>query len=372
MRCLMALIRKECLQIIRDPSSLLIAFVLPCILLFIFGYGVNLDSSRLRIGVVLESTNVDSLNLASAFSHSRFFDVRLVRDRREVVDDLIAGHLRGIVVIPQQFTLATASSGNQAQVQLITDGSEPNVANFLQAYTAGVMQVWLSYYYEDKGQTAPSLIFTVAPRFWYNPELLSRRALLPGSIAIIMTLIGTLLTALVIAREWERGTIEALMATPVSITQILLGKLVPYFILGMASMILCWLAVTLFFDVPFRGSFWALCLVSAVFLFAALGQGLLISTLSKNQFIASQVALVSGFLPSFMLSGFIFEIASMPLPIQGLTYLVAARYFVTALQGLFLTGSIWPTLISCMASMLTLAAVLFFITLRKTTKRLDV
>ena len=378
MRRLMALTRKESLQILRDPSSILIAFVLPLLLLFIFGYGVNLDSNRIRIGLVLEDGSPDTASLATAFSNSRFFTVSTGQDRRVFEPELVAGRLRGIVVIPRGFSagLIGGSSGRAGDnsgampVQVITDGSEPNIAFFVQNYAKGVIQVWGEHRNEDSGMRSEPLI-DVEPRFWYNEELKSRNFLLPGSIAVTMTLIGTLLTALVIAREWERGTMEALMATPVTIIEILLGKLIPYFLLALGSMTVCWLAATLWFDVPFRGSFAALLVITSVFLLTALGQGLLISSLSKNQFLAAQIALMSAFLPALMLSGFVFEIASMEAPVRGFSYLVAARYFVSCLQTLFLTGNIWPMFLFSIGAMLLISAVFFIITARKTVKRLD-
>jgi ABC-2 type transport system permease protein len=371
MRRLVALIRKESLQIFRDPSAILIAFVLPLILLFIFGYGVNLDSNRVKIGLVLEERTPDIVSLAAAFTNSRFLEVAIGPDRRVFEEDLLAGRLRGIVVVPQDFS-AQAILGNQpAVVQVIADGSEPNIASFVQNYARGVVEVWLEHQAEDRGRERRASSITVESRFWYNPQLKSRNFLLPGSIAIVMTLIGTMLTALVIAREWERGTMEAMMATPISILQILLGKLIPYFVLGIGSMTVCWLIATLWYGVPFRGSFLALLAATTVFLLGALGQGLLISSAAKDQFVASQAAIMSAFLPAFMLSGFIFEISSMPAPIQLLTYLFTARYFVTSLQTLFLVGDVWTLLLASMAAMGAIALIFFLLTARRTRKRLD-
>ncbi|MDL2216198.1 ABC transporter permease subunit [Desulfovibrio sp. OttesenSCG-928-M14] len=369
MRRLAALMRKESLQIVRDPSSILIAFVLPLILLFIFGYGVNLDSNRLRIGLVLEESTPDTVSLTTAFTNSRFFEVRVGTDRREFNHDLVAGHLRGIVVIPRNFMARQTGNGEMA-VQVIADGSEPNIAFFVQNYVKGVIEVWAAHQNEDHGLEQTEAL-AVEPRFWYNEELKSRNFLLPGSIAVTMTLIGCLLTALVISREWERGTMEALMATPVTMGEILLGKLIPYFFLGLGSMVVCWLAVTVWFEVPFRGSFFALLLSGAVFLLTALGQGLLISSVAKNQFLASQMALMTAFMPSLMLSGFAFEIASMVAPVRGVSYVVGARYFVTCLHSLFLTGTLWPLLFRAMLAMLALAALFIILTMRKSVKRLD-
>ena len=370
MKRLAALIRKESLQILRDPSSILIAFVLPLILLFIFGYGVNLDSNRIRVALVLESNTPDILSLATAFTNSRFFDTRVGQERRTFSHDLGKGAIRGIIVIPSDFSAKNAGSAEGAPLQVITDGSEPNIAAFLLNYAKGVIQVWLKHQGEDRGRAAEERI-ALESRFWYNEELKSRNFLIPGSIAVTMSLIGTLLTALVIAREWERGTMEALMATPVSIMEILLGKLIPYFLLGLGSMSVCWLVAALWFNVPFRGSFPALLIATAVFLLSALGQGLLISSYARNQFLASQIALMSGFLPAMMLSGFVFEIASMPAPVRGVSCVVAARYFVESLQTLFLAGNIWPVLLSALATMLLISAALFALTAKKIVKRLD-
>lgn len=366
-----ALVRKETLQILRDPSALLIAFALPVILLFIFGYGVNLDQSRLRIGLAIEDRTPEAPSLAAALTGSREFDVRIGQDPREFEEDLVAGRVRGIVVIPADFSAAAARADDPARLQVLADGSEPNIASFVQNNAEGVVQVWLALRALEGGETPAAGPISAEPRMRYNPELRSRNFLLPGSIAIVMTLIGTLLTALVIAREWERGTMESLMATPVSVRTILLGKLIPYFALGLGSMAVCWLAATLWYGVPFRGSFLALAAATSVFLVCALGQGLLISSALRDQFAASQAAIVSAFLPSFMLSGFIFEIASMPEPIRLLSYAVAARYFVTVLQTLFLVGDVLPLLLASVGAMAMIGAVFLLLSARLNRKSLD-
>jgi ABC-2 type transport system permease protein len=212
---------------------------------------------------------------------------------------------------------------------------------------------------------------SAVPRFWFNPEIESRRALIPGAIAIVMTMIGTLLTALVVAREIERGTFEALMSTPASVIELLGGKLLPYFVLGMATTCLCAAIAVFGFDVPMRGSPFALLLVSASFLVPARGQGLLISAATKNQFLASQIALFTGFLPAFLLSGFLFEISSMPLPIQTISRIVAARYYVDSLRSTFLVGDLWGPLLVNMGAMLLIGLVLFALAIRVTRPKLD-
>lgn len=362
-----ALVRKESYQAMRDPSTILIAFVLPLILLFLFGYGVSLDTTRTRVGLVLEETTPITTDLAASFQASRYFSVRMGRDRRELEEDLVLGRIRGILVIPENFTM-DYSAGNHPKIQVIVDGSDPNTANFVQNYAQGAVSTWESQQQVETTSSGPPI--SIEQRFWFNPELTSRNFLVPGSIAIVMTLVGTLLTSLVVAREWERGTMEAMMATPVTAAELLAGKILPYFILGLASMTLCVLLAVFLFGVPFRGSVLALYALSATFLIPALGQGLLISAATKNQFLASQLALISAFLPAFLLSGFLFEINSMPTVIQWITFIVPARYLIPSLQTVFLAGDIWPMFVHAIAVMLLIGAILFLLAARSTKKRI--
>lgn len=369
-RRIKALIIKEFHQITRDPSSFLISVVLPLILLFLYGFGVSLDLDHLRIGLVLEDTSPDAQSFAHSMTDSPYFDVKIGRDSREFTHDILNGTVRGIVVVPSYFTVFRNLQDKIAPIQVIADGSEPNTASFVQNYMASTWQNWLHQEQISHHLTGLPLV-TSEPRFWYNEQLESRNFLVPGSLAIIMTLIGTLLTSLVVAREWERGTMEAMMATPVSIAELLIGKLIPYFILGMASMTLCVIGAQLLYDLPLRGSWLVLEVVAACFLTTALGLGLLISTVSRNQFVAAQAAMITAFLPAYILSGFIFEIRSMPWPIQWLTYLISARYFVTSLQTIFLVGDIWSLLIKNAIPMLLIGSIFFLICARISVKRLD-
>lgn len=361
---------KESLQIVRDPSTILISVVLPLFLLFLYGFGVSLDLNHLSIGLVLEDTSPEANDFAHSLYDSPYFEVRTVRDARSLIYPLEQGVIRGFVVVPAYFTQFRHRPSTIAPIQVIADGSEPNTANFVQNYVRGAFENWLQH--EVMGSNLENLQrVTVAPRFWYNEALESRNFLLPGSLAIIITLIGTLLTALVVSREWERGTMEALISTTIGRGELIVGKLIPYFFLGMLSMALCFLVTVFGFNVPFRGSVWLLALVSAAFLFCALGLGFMISTLAKNQVVAYQISIVTGFLPAYILSGFLFEIASMPLPIQLLTYLIPARYFVQCLQTLFLVGNIWSLLFFNMLPMIGVGIVFFLIAIKKTIKRLD-
>ncbi len=355
----LSLARKETFQIIRDPSSILIAFILPLILLFLFGFGISLDANSIRIGIVVQDGRADARSLIQAFEASSYFDVVTAFDQAELEPVLVSGKLRGLVIIPSDFS-ERLRARDPTPIEILTDGSQPNTAQFVTNYAQGVFGVWQARLFGDAA-AKPSAAITSQPRFWFNAELTSRYNLVPGSTAVVMTIIGTLLTALVIAREWERGTMEAVLATPVSRIELLLSKILPYFLLGMSSLVLCAIAAVFVFDVPFRGSVFALVAVAAAFLVPALGQGLLISAVTKNQFVAAQLALFTGFLPATLLSGFIFEISAMPLPIRTVTTVIPARYFVTSLQTLFLAGDVWSVLLPAITRMLAVGT--FFLTL---------
>lgn len=367
MHRLYALIRKEFQQIIRDASSVLISLVLPAILLFIYGYGISLDYKHLKIGLVLEDTSPLAQSFAKALTNSSYFSVEIERDRERVTKKLVEGSIRGIVVVPSYFSAFAERRRYAAPIQVIADGSEPNTAHFVQNYVEGAFYNWL----QMEPQVPRGASIAIEPRFWFNEAMESRYFLIPGSIALIMTLIGTLLTALVMAREWERGTMESLMATPVHIGEIIAAKLISYFLMGMLSFCFSSACALLLFQVPLRGSWLLLTMATIAFLFVALGMGLLISTASKNQFAASQAAVVSAFLPAFMLSGFIFEISSMPWPIRWLTYLMPVKYYVSCLQTLFLTGNVFRFVGYNILAMLGIGLIFLVLNLRKTVKRLD-
>ena len=374
LRRVAGLIRKESLQIVRDPSSFLIAVVLPLLLLFIFGFGVTLDLRRVPIGVVVEQSTPEADSFLASFRNSRYFEVHFARHRAEVEEDLVSGRLKGVVVLASDFG-ARLGRGETAPIQVLVDGSDPNTAGLVVDYVQGLWTNWVQQEalsqagLVDRPKAAP--LVTAEPRVWFNPDLNSKYALLPGAVGIVLTLIGTLLTALVVAREWERGTMEALLATPVTPGELLVGKVVPYFALGMIAMALS-VTITVFgFGVPFRGSVLALLGVSSAYLLVMLGLGLLISTVMKNQFAASQAAIISAFLPAFELSGFIFEIDSMPAPIRWLTRVLPARYFVSSLQTIFLTGDVPSVLVPNSLVLLIMAAGFFFALVSATRGRLE-
>ncbi len=365
-RRLSALIRKESVQIMRDPSTLLIAFVLPILLLFIFGFGVSLDANSIHVGMVVQDRSPQATSLAQAFRASPYLEIEESPAIQPVREKLVANGIRAMIVIPQDFG-ASIDRRAPLPIQVATDGSQPNTANFAAAYAQGIYANWAA----QQGMFPPTPTIGVNTRYWWNPELKSRFFLIPGSITIVMTMIGTLLTALVVAREWERGTLEAMMATPIGMTEFIASKLIPYFVLGLGSMALCTVLGVVVFGVPLRGSILGLLALSSAFLVPALGLGLFISAATKNQFVASQAALFSGFLPSFLLSGFIFEISSMPKIIQAVTYLVPARYLIPSLQTVFIAGDAWGMFARNIAVMLLFGALFFLLAYRTTRRSLD-
>jgi ABC-2 type transport system permease protein len=368
-RRIRALVIKETLQVARDPSSLIVAFVLPALLLFLFGFGISFDATRVKVGLVIEEPGPETAWFLASLANTPFFDVRQSSDRRAFVDDLAAGNINGIIVLAGDFAERLAR-GDTAGIQVITDGSDPNTAGLVNGYLQGAWQSWQDQRALGSANSASGQIAVVS-RFWFNPELESRRFLIPGSISMIEMMIGTLLTALVVSREWERGTMEALLATPVSNIEFIIGKLVPNFALGMCAMGVCVLAALFLFDVPLRGSIFSLFGFTAVFLSVALSLGLLISTVARTQFLASQIAMMVAYLPAVYFSGFLFEIASMPAPLRAFAAIVPAKYYVQGLQTIFLAGDIGAVLLPASAVLAGMAVLLFALTARKTRKRLD-
>lgn len=369
-RRLSALCIKETRQIVRDPSSWLIAVAIPLLLLFIFSYGINLDSSQVRLGLLLEDHSQAALELTNTLRASPYIDLTVSNNRDGLIEKMQAGDIRGLVEIPPDFADKYLQNTKKAPLMVITDGSEPNTANFIQAYVQGAWEIWLQQKALKQGESFESLI-NVKPRYWFNSAMISRHFIIPGSITIIMTVIGAILTSLVVAREWERGTMEALLSTEVTRGELLLSKLIPYYFLGMLAMLLCMVIAVFVLQVPFRGSVLMLFIISSVFLLSTLGMGLVISTITRNQFNAAQVALNAAFLPAVMLSGFVFEINSMPVAVQLTTYLVPARYFVSALQTLFLAGDVYSVLWTDLLFLIGSAIVFIGLTAWKTKRRLD-
>ncbi|QKF64318.1 ABC transporter permease [Campylobacter corcagiensis] len=345
---------KETIGVFRDVSSILIAFVMPMILLFLMGYAVSLDPKKINYAVVSYENSKIEKSIISNFLGSKYFDLETGRDKNEMLKKLDSGSLQAVLILDPKFS-------TNYKALLLVDGTEPNTAGYIAKYTADI--------FSKSFENTPNL--EIKSRIWFNETANSSYFLIPGSIAVIMTLIGTLLTALVIAREWERGTMEALLSTPVRLSEILIGKTIPYFFLSLISMFICFVVAYFWYEVPFRGSIGMLILISVFYLFPALSIGLLISTIAKNQFIASMASLIVGFLPAFLISGAVFEIDAMPKALQYLSYAIHARYFVSSLQTIFLVGDLYEILLYEVAGMIGIGMVFIFLVSRRLKRSLD-
>lgn len=337
-----AIARKEFIHIVRDPRSLGMAIAIPMLLLVLFGYALTLDVDNVPVVVWDQSGTHDSREFVSHFAGSHYFSIRAhVRSYAEVERAIDSGQALAAVIIPADFADQIVA-GRDVPVQMIVDGSDANTATIAMGYARVValtysQQVAL-HELQRVGGRALATAVEVRPRVWYNPDLESRNYIIPGLIAVIMMVIAALLTSLTVAREWERGTMEQLISTPVLGSELVLGKLLPYFAIGMLDVLLAVLMGEFLFHVPLRGNVALLFGMAALFLAGSLSLGLVISIVTKSQLLASQLAMVLTFLPSFLLSGFMYAISNMPPPIQLLTYLIPARYFVALLKGIYLKG----------------------------------
>ena len=366
---LRGILRKEVLQILRDPSSIALAIVLPLILLFIFGYGLSLDAENVPIAIVLKDNSSAARELAARFDLSPYFKTNHLKSMTEAINLLNQRRVDGIVHVQSDFS-SNLFSRNPPPVQVIVNGIDANRARLIQGYTRGVFQKWIALR-QARGEQVAVPAVKVSQRVWFNEATVSRNFLVPGLITLIMTLIGILLTALVVAREWERGTMEAILVTPIRRVDLLLGKVLPYFILGMMGMGLSVVVGTTLFHVPFRGSISVLIFLSSLFMLASLGFGLLISAAIRIQFVAAQTSIVAGFLPAFFLSGLIFDLESTPRFIQIVSHVVPARYFVSISHTLFMAGDVWPVLLPNAMALAFMAVLFNGLAFRKITKRLE-
>jgi ABC-2 type transport system permease protein len=356
---LRALLWKEARQIVRDPSSIAIGVILPLILILLFGFGLSLDVKDVPIAVVIEQPSSEASALAASFQLSSYFHPQLLHALAPAEQRLMSGRVDGIVVIPNDFA-ARLGTGD-AQLQLVLRGSDANSARIIEGYVEGAVGTWAGQLAADgqtriqNGTAGPVQLQT---RLWFNEADDSRYFLVPGLVVLVMTLIGALLTAMVMAREWERGTLEALLVTPVRSDEILLGKTIPYFVLALTGFALCALSAEFLFHVPLRGSMWVLFGASMLYTLVALGIGLLISSAVKSQLVASQLTMLATFMPAFMLSGFLFDLRSMPTAVRLVTYALPARYYVALLQSVFLAGDVWSVIIPNALVLSLMAAVL--------------
>ncbi|MBZ5594157.1 MAG: ABC transporter permease [Acidobacteriia bacterium] len=364
-----AVARKEFLHIVRDARSLILALLLPFVMLILFGYALSLDVDQIPTIVYDRDHTPESRDLIREFTGSRYFQVVAVANNYRDIDRAIdrSRALLGIV-IPETYSKDLVA-GRDAQVQLILDGSDSNTASIAIGYADGLVQAYGARLRSDaQAQKGAGKIRTpVEPRIrvWYNNDLVSRNYIVPGLIAVILMIIASLLTSLTIAREWETGTMEQLLSTPVRPTELVLGKLSAYFALGITDMVICLLIGVFVFDVPLKGSVLLLLFSSCLFLFGSLCWGILLSASTRSQLIAYQLGTLTSFLPAFLLSGFIYSIENMPVAIQVVSYIVPARYFVTILKTIFLKGAGIEVLWGQLAFLFLYAAIVFVFASRK-------
>ncbi|HEX6019943.1 MAG TPA: ABC transporter permease [Burkholderiaceae bacterium] len=333
---LWAISRKEVIQLRRDTRSLILAFALPLLLLVLFGYAISFDVRHIRTVVLDQDNSAPSRALIDTFRASGYFEVGAGIERTSEISALLdRGQAQLVLVIPPDFA-RRLGSGQTADVQAIVDGSDANSATIVLAYARALVQSY-SLTVRLDGRVAARPV-GAASRVWYNEQLTSRNMIVPGLIAVIMMIVAAMLTSLTIAREWERGTMEQLAATPVTRAELVLGKLLPYVAIGLADVVLCGVLGVWLFGVPFHGSALLLMGLAAAFLVGALGLGIFISAATRSQLLATQVAMVATFLPAFLLSGFMYAIDVMPQALQKVTYLVPARYFLVVTRGIFLKG----------------------------------
>jgi ABC-2 type transport system permease protein len=368
LRRIRALTVKETRQILRDPSSIAIGVVFPLMMILLFGYGLSLNVTRVSVAVVDEDDSSDSAALIGDFQTSPYFAVTVVHSMAEAKALVMSRNADGALLIPSDFTRRWHSG--EAEIQILVNGTDANEARIMQAYAQGPVAQW-SAAKASSGESLSGGPVTVVDRMWFNESNDSHYFLVPGLIVLVMTIIGAFLTAMVVAREWERGTLEALFVTPMRPGEFLVSKFLPYFALGMIGFVLCLLAGQFLFHVPLRGSLALLFLASVTYLLVALGIGLLVSTLVKSQFLASQLAMLLTFLPAMMLSGFLYDLRSMPAFIRGITYALPARYAVGLMQTLYLAGDVGSVVWPNMLVLAGMAAALMVLTRLATRKQLS-
>ena len=366
LRRLTALVKKEFLQLIRDNSSILIGAVLPLVLILIMGYGISLDVKNVPVAVVMEDFSPTAKNAVSFLDGSEYFSPRYVRTFDEGKNLMQTREVDAIIVVPVDFTKNLAN--RTAKIQVILYGVNNTTATAAKGYIEAGISSYNAQFY---GGNISNGVVTVENRIWFNDANSSTWYFVPGLIMLISTLVGIFLTALVMAREWERGTLESIFVTPVKIFEILLSKIIPYFCVAMFGFLLCLLAARYLYSIPLHGSILVLFVATILYLFVALGIGLVISTVTKSQFLSCQVALIVGFMPSLMLTGFIFDLHSAPDWVNKIGHVLPPTYYLELLKSLFLAGNNWE-LIFKNCTILILYAVFFMgIALKITRKRIE-
>lgn len=367
---LAALTRKETRQMLRDRSNLVVGLVLPVVLILLFGYGLSFDVKDARVTVVLEDSSPVARNAVAGLHGSPSLAPAWAASMAEAEKLMRAGKTDAILRVPGDFSRGLAAG--QGRLQLILNAVDSSTASSIEGFVSGALGLSLQHQADrsgDKPSGAASI--TIVQRMWFNETGNSTWFLVPGLIVLVMTLIGAFLTSLLVAREWERGTLESLFVTPVRPLELVLSKLAPYVVIGGIDLIMCLLAAKYLFEVPMRGSLWIIVLASLLYLIVSLALGLLISATTRNQFAASQLALLASFLPAMMLSGFVFDLRNTPAAIQVISQLLPATHFMSLIKTLFLAGDYWPDILRSCAILSLYATVLILLTRRSLAKRLD-
>ncbi len=370
LRRLKALVSKEFKQLLRDNSSLMIGIAVPILLIFLMGYGISMDVKRVPTAVVIDDPSPTVEDMLSFMEGSEYFEPYYPLSMKDAVALMDSRTVDAIVRIPSDFTESLYQ--HRANVQIILYGVDASNANVMKGYLEGAIKGWLACNQQKfMGSSQRVGAITVVNRMWFNDANTSTWYFIPGLIVLVITISGVFLTSMVMAKEWERGTLEALFVTPVKVLEILLSKMIPYFCVAMVGFSLCVAASQLLFDVPMHGSFVIILLCTMLYLFVALGVGLMISSITKNQFLASQMALVLSMMPTMMLSGFLFDLRSVPLVVKMVGYALPPTYYMQLLKTLFLAGNNW-SLIFKNCIILVLYAI-FFISMafRVTQKRVE-
>lgn len=376
LRRIKAIAKKEFIQISRDPRSLAMALFIPAFLLLIFGYGLSLDIDHVRTLVWNQDASSEiTRKFLLDFKNSKYFKIVGYTDNyREIEKKINNGQILMALIIPKDFS-RDLKSANPAPLQLIVDGSDANTATIAMGYVRSVVSNYnvnllastLSNY-----NISPPRSIDVRGRIWFNMGLTSTWFIIPGVLAMVIMIISALLSSLCIAREWERGTMEQLISTPVKAPELVIGKFIPYFVIGFFDLLIGVVMARILFQVPFRGSYLLLILLSSLFLTGALSQGILISVVARTQLMASQLANLTTLIPTILLSGFIYPIFNMPKAIQLVTYFIPARYYMSVLRGLFLKGSGFYALWNEALFLLLFAFLMFFIAVMRFKKKVAV
>ena len=372
-RRLWALVKKEFRQMLRDRSNLLVGLALPVTLILLFGYGMSFDVKDVRVAMVLEDASPRVQQVLAGLRGSTYMEPRWAGSMPEAEQWLRRHKVEAILRVPSDFS-GRLQTGD-AKVQLVVNGSESTSAATIESYVNGVLALWAQKEVDRAGSTGQTMAAAgsvqVQQRLWFNEAGESTWFLVPGLLVLVLTLIGAFLTSLLIAREWERGTMESLFVTPVRPLEIVLAKLIPYVGVGLVDLAMCLLAAHFLFEVPMRGSLGMMVVGGTLYLVVSLLMGLFISGRTRNQFLASQVALLGSLLPSMMLSGFIFDLRNSPQLVQVTGHLLPATHFMGLAKSLFLMGNHWPTIMQNLGILLIYAVLLLWATLRTVRKRLD-